>query len=249
MHQFENKKTAILFIGLLIIGLNIRFGYTQVNLDALKERVIMLETKLAEAKMRQQEAYNVQTQLEKHEQELAKLTQSEKYKIQVIEIRAKIKILRAKIEAITKEKDDLEESLRFAKIMLHDAKATASSEVNNIKKLPIKIRKNASKSVYWRFRNINIGKYFNISERNEIMKIFSNDRQYSQDNLLEGAYQVYNNAGIVIHFKISGSQNGENLEIILGQRMDPNSNSYFTYIPTQTLAQFRENYFRITIDE
>lgn len=266
MYQFLSRKlyNFFLFTGLLI-GLSIQTGYTQAGLKILEERVISLETKLAESKARQEDAYNVQNQLEKHERELAKLAGSEKYRIQIAEIRANILVLRAKIEAILKEKKDLEENLRIAKIMLRDAESMTKSKINDSTSSIIKkpLTNNRTQIIhpstettevnnsitYWYFKNIYIDNYFNIEENNEIIKNFQNNRRFNQDDLLKGAYQVYNKLGAVIHFEITKDGDDKILEIILNQRMDPNPNSYFTYIPTQTLAQFRDNYFRITFSK
>lgn len=49
------------------------------------------------------------------EQALAKLEISEQYKVKVIEIRSDIENVRTRIEAIIKEKNDLEENLRIAR--------------------------------------------------------------------------------------------------------------------------------------
>ena len=113
---------------LFIAAPGIQLGYAQTNLQELQNRVVELENKLTDVKIRQEKAQSIQIQLEEQEQALASLAKSDKYRIQIIEIHSDIKNIRTRIEAIIKEKNDLEESLRLAKnlqAMLREAKTTA----------------------------------------------------------------------------------------------------------------------------
>lgn len=250
MHQFPKRILGIttLFFGLFMIGFNLPLGYAQTSLPLLKERVVGLEKKLVEANTRQEDAHRVQKELERYEKELATLTTSEKYKTQIIAIQSKIEAIRARIAAIVKDREELEEKLRTARVVLNNARSVNKLNTNSpVYETKDKYLKNHQPD-YWKFKKINIGSYFNINENNEIMKIFSKDYSFSKNDLLKGAYHVYTTTGTVIKLKIYKNQHGENLDILLDQRMDPNSNSYFTYIPSQTLDQFKENHFDISID-
>ena len=127
---------VVLMAGLLMAGVDIQVGYTQTNLQASQNRVAELEKKLADAKARQEKAQSVRMQLEEQEQKLTGLekylSDSDKYRVQVVKIRMNIRNIHAKIEAIIKEKDDLEQNLQLAKnlqiTMLRETQSTAKLE-------------------------------------------------------------------------------------------------------------------------
>ncbi|MFZ1642890.1 MAG: hypothetical protein WAV07_15940 [Candidatus Contendobacter sp.] len=272
MNHITGKELRIILLlaGLLIAasmtGTGIQFGYAQTNIRALQDRVAELEKKLADAKVRQEKAYSVQMKLEEQEQKLASLAESDKYKVQIIEIRADIKNIRTRIEAITKEKNDLEENLRLAKnlqTILGEAQTIVKPEAK-IPANPVQEKKPAQTGLMatvkpeitateakggWRIENIQLSNHFNDDERHEIMNTFGGSRQINQDDLLKGAYQIYSHVGISLRFLIhpkSGSV--ADLEILLGQRED-NANSYFTFITPMTLGQFKSKYFSITVNK
>ena len=258
---------AIFWIIILISGGINRPGYAQTDLQELQSRVAELERKLADAKARQEKAYGVQMKLEEQEQKLASLADSDKYKIQIIEIRADIKNIRTRIEAITKEKSDLEENLRLARnlqTILSEARTIAkpetktqavpvqekrSTQTERIAKAkpPLKPVTDTEPKSGWLIENIWIGNHFTDNERSEISNNFSSGRQINQDDLLKSAYQTYSRAGIslrlVVHPK---SGNTADLEILLGQRED-NANSYFTFFTPMTLSQFKSERFSIMV--
>ena len=95
MNKVAHSKPQIILLSItwiiiLIAGGMARLGNTQTNLQELQNRVAELENKLADAKARQEKAYDVQMRLEEQEQKLASLADSDKYKMQIIEIRADI---------------------------------------------------------------------------------------------------------------------------------------------------------------
>lgn len=276
MNDFAGKKFHIILLpGLLItlfIALGvIRLGHAQTNLQELNNRVAELENKLADAKARQEKAYGVQMKLEEQEQKLSSLPNSEKYRVQAIEIRADIKNIRTKIEAITKEKNDLEENLRLARnlqTILSEERAITKSGVKaqSTPATPVKQEKpnqdgsmaTAKSSVKpaiaeieskggWRMENIKISSHFNDDERHEIMKNFSSGTRMNQDDLLKNSYQTYSRVGVSLRFMIHPKNGGAaDLDILLDQRED-NANSYFTYFTPMSLDQFKNERFSVTV--
>lgn len=244
-HTHYKLHSILLLAGLLgafIAGSNIQLGHAQTNLQELQNRVIELERKLADAKARQEKAYNVQRQLEEQEQDLASLANSDKYRLQIIEIRSGIKNIRTRIEIIVKEKNDLEENLRLAKnlqTILLNAQITARPEAKTLS--------NQSLAKKWRIGNVHIGKYFSEDEGSEITSFFMSGRQVNQDDILDGAYQVYNKTGISINV-IVHSKSGDvaDLDILLNQRVRANPN-LLGGISMQTIDYFKLNYFNLTI--
>ncbi len=266
--KFHITLLTGLLITLFFVSGVIQLGRAQTNLQELNNRVAELENKLADAKVRQEKAYGVQMKLEEQEQKLSSLPNSEKYRVQAIEIRADIKNIRTKIEAITKEKNDLEENLRLARnlqTILSEERAIAKPGIRT-QLAPIQEKKsNQSGSIAiakpsvrpiitdtesngsWRVENIRIDNHFNDDERSEIMKNFSSGTQINQDDLLKGAYQTYSRVGVSLRFIVHpGSGNIADLEILLGQRED-NANSYFTYFTPMSLDQFKNERFSVTV--
>lgn len=141
---FVNRKVGlwIILILVIIVGAEIRIGYTQSSSQPIEDRVAELEKKLADVKTREEKAQSVRKQLEEQEQKLIgleKYLESDKQRIQVIEIRMSIKSIYTKIEAITKEKDNLEQNLQFAKnlqIMLRDKQSIINNSDLVSKKTP-----------------------------------------------------------------------------------------------------------------
>ena len=272
MNKVAHSKPQIILLSItwiivLIAGGITRIGNTQTNLQELQNRVAELENKLADAKARQEKAYDVQMRLEEQEQKLASLADSDKYKMQIIEIRADIKNVRTRIEAITKEKNDLEENLRLARnlqTILSEARTIAKPETKT-QAAPVQEKRSTQvervatakpslKPVTgtepkggWLIENIQVSNHFTDNERSEIFNNFSSGYQINQDDLLKSAYQTYSRAGIslrlVVHPK---SGNTADLEILLGQRED-NANSYFTFFTPMTLSQFKSERFSIMV--
>lgn len=267
---------VLLLAGFLIIaltdGMGIKSGYTQTNLQDLQNRVTELEKRLTDAKFRQEKAYVVQMQLEEQEQKLASLAKSDKYRIEIVEIRADIKNIRTKIESIIKEKNDLEENLRLAKNLkniLINAQITTKSEIQtptiiNQTKIssrqkpkterPVsEIESTSSKINNWQIKNVNIDDHFDHDERNKIMSIFTTTRRVNRDDILNISYQIYTDIGTILHFVVH-SEGGDiaDLDVILDQREPRNSNyssnSSFPFYPTiKTLNEFKKDHFQITI--
>lgn len=257
----------VLLAGLQMMGFDIRIGYTQTNLQALQDRVAEMERKLADAEARQEKARTVQMQLEEQEQKLAGLekylSESDKYRVQVIEIRMDIKNIRVKIEAIAKEKNDLEENLQLAKnlqMMLHEeqkkARLEAKTSPNSVpKKTPCGTLA-FEKPNSWLIGNVLIKDRFNDEDRNEIMSIFVGGRYVDQDDILNCAYQLYQKQGLVLHFILrSKRENNVDLDIILDRRESRGSNyGYFGRTfniniqnEAQALSEFKTHNFRITV--
>jgi hypothetical protein len=241
-YKLRNILLLAGLLGLFIAGSNIQPGRTQTNLQELQNRVIELEIKLADAKALQEKAYNVQRQLEEQEQAFASLAKSDKYRLQIIEIRSGIKNIRTRIEIIVKEKNDLEENLRLAKnlqTILLNAQTTARPEAKTIP--------NQSLAKKWRIDNVHIGKYFSEDESGEITSFFMSGRQVNQDDILDGAYQIYNRTGISINV-IVHSKSGDvaDLDILLNQRVRANPN-LLGGISMQTLDYFKVNHFNLMI--
>ncbi|MDS4028651.1 MAG: hypothetical protein RKO66_01050 [Candidatus Contendobacter sp.] len=278
MNDIYSKKCFIiillmgLLVTLLIIGGLIRPVHAQTNLQELNNRVVELEKRLADARARQEKAYSIQMKLDEQERKLSDLTNSsnsEEYKIQIIEIRANIKNIRTKIEAITKEKNDLEENLRLARnlqailiegqtIAKPDTKTQAppvqESKFNQTESRAIPSAKpitiDTGSKGGWRMESIRISNHFNDDERNEIMKNFNSGTLFSQDDLLNSAYQTYSLAGVSLRL-IVHPRNGNtaDLEITLGQRDNRNRNSGGTSFVPMTLDQFKNELFKITVDK
>lgn len=259
-----NLLTTIIFVVELT-----QFSYAQTDFQALKQQVVKLEEKLADAKERQEKAYSVQMKLEEQEQQLTSLEESDKYRIQIIEIRANINMIRTKIEAIVKEKNDLEENLRLAKNLqaildetqitktsgpknpYNPAKKTTSTMIDSVAKIkpPLKPEIAAIQPKKgWYIDHVQLSNYFTQNEHDEIVKLFSSGDHLDQDYILKSAYQIYSHTGVSLHFIIQ-PKNGStaNLEILLYQREDNNSNSYFTYITPMTLSQFKLERFNLTV--
>ncbi len=275
MNNFSLKKLYIILLAVLLItkfitGDIVQLGHAQTNFQALQDQVAELEKKLADAKMRQEKAYEIQMKLEEQEQKLASLTRSDRYKVQIIEIRADIENIRTRIEAITKEKNDLEENLRLAKnlqTILGEAQTITKPEVKiNAKpvkeKIPVLQTESVSKAgtlikpenpvignkETWYIENIQLSNHFNDSERNEIINNFGGNRQINKNDLLRDAYQVYSRVGISLRFVIHPKSNSSaDLEILLDQREDNSSNSYFTFFTPMTLGQFKSERFSVTV--
>lgn len=274
MNEDTNKSWILLLtvffcIIVLISGGIIKPGYAQTDLQELQNRVAELERKLADAKARQEKAYGVQMKLEEQEQKLASLANSDKYKIQIIEIRADIKNIRTRIEAITKEKNDLEENLRLARnlqTILSEARTIAKPETK-IQAAPVQEKRStqaeriatAKNSIKpsvtyieprssWLIENIQISNHFTDNERSEISNNFSSGRQINQDDLLKIAYQTYSRIGIslrfVVHPKIG---NMADLEILLGQREGSANAKNSDYIAPMTFSQFKSERFIVTV--
>lgn len=256
---------GMLIAVLVITGVEIRVGHTQTSLQAITDRVTELEGKLADAKARQEKAQSVQKQLEQQEQKLIKLEQylseSDKYRVQVIEIRMNIKSIYAKIEAIIKEKNDFEHNLQLAKnlqAMLRDEQKILKPYTNDhpdlvSRKTPcgtLTINKPNS----WRIGNVLINDRINYEDSNEIRSIFISGRYIDQDDILNCAYQLYENQGLVLHFILhSKGANIVDLDILFdrreprGSNYDYNARIFNTYKRVQTLNEFKTNDFRITV--
>lgn len=249
MNLISTKSLWLGLCGLIIIGVTFWPGYAQTNLQELQNRVAELEAKLADAKIRQEKAYKVQMQLEEQEQMLARLEKSEKYKVQVIEIRSDIKNIRTRIESIIKEKNDLEENLRIAKNLqsiLRDAQSPAKPEV---KSSAIPDQTLAG----WKIRNIQIDDRFNHEEHREITKMFTSGDYLSQEKILANSYQIYKGIGTIIDFIVNTKSGGyADLDIRFNQRESRNSNyssnSSFAFFPSiKTLDEFKKDHFQLTI--
>ena len=244
-------------------------GYAQTSLQELQNRVAELENKLADVRARQEKAHSVQMQLEEQEQKLAGLekylSESEKYRVQVVEIRMDIKSIHAKIGAITKEKNDLEENLRLAKnlqAMLHEAQTTVRISPHSSPKKTLCGRslndqqltnnKNSQRLTNWRIGSIHINDRLTNEEQKEIENTFATDYYVNQDEILNCAYRIYFKTGAILNFIVSSKEDPSNLEIILNRRELRNSsynlNSSFSFYPTiKTLNEFKRDYFQITI--
>ena len=279
MNYSINRK---IYIVLLVIGFLIAFSnkigiqsvYAQTNLQELQNRVIELERKLADAKIRQEKAYNVQMKLEEQEKKLASLAKSDEYKIQIIEIRADIKNIRTKIESIIKEKNDLEENLRLAKNLqgiLQDAQATTKPAIKTPTipaqtRIPteqrpvtttaqpiVKTEGVSGKLTHWQLKNIRIDDRFNYDEQKEITSVFIIGRRFNQEDILNKTYQIYTNTGAIFNFTVH-SKNGDSadFDISLNKREPRNSNygsnSSLPFMTTiKSLNEFKKDHFQMTI--
>jgi len=237
---------VVVLITLIITETKIQIGHAQTNLQAIQDQIAELERKLTNVKARQEKAQSIQKQLEEQEQKLVNLEQylskSDKYKVQVIEIRMNVKNIHAKIEAITKERYDLEENLR----LLKDLQIIMLRETSSENKAPKTIL-DPLKGPYWQINNIIIANHFDDGEREEIMHIFSSRSQLNQDILLNKAHQFYNKTGTVIHFIIhQKAENEADLEIILNQRAR-HSLTHYSAFPARNLFEFKANYFGFRI--
>lgn len=240
-------------LSILIAGLGIPFGYAQTNLQELQNRVVELERKLADAKARQEKAYNVQMKLEEQEQALAGLANSDKYRIQIVEIRADIKNIRTRIAAIIKEKNDLEENLRLAKelqITLREAQLTVKPEAKiptndqAVSELPSAVTEHAHKQDYWQVVNIQVDSSFDDMERDEIKNYFKQNRRINEDialDIAERFYRVF--GGLIVRFVINQkSENNADLDVLLVRRIT--GSPYKTTIgnfPIMNRSQFKES--------
>ena len=267
------KPLWVTLLRVLIVGSIAWPGYSQTNLQELQNQVTELEAKLADAKARQEKAYKVQMQLEEQEQALAKLEVSERYKVKVIEIRSDIQNVRTRIESIIKEKNDLEENLRIARNLqgiLHDAQGHEKITVktpSNMNQLSstqktlgptvagkVSITSESDKKlVGWQIKSIRFDDQFNYGERKEITSMFVVNHYLNQDDILNSAYQIYKNTGIIMHFKVHlKAGDSADLDILLNQREPRNSNydstSSFPFFSTiKLLGEFKKDYFKITI--
>ncbi|MDG4552945.1 MAG: hypothetical protein P9E24_01650 [Candidatus Competibacter sp.] len=266
-----NTKIIKLYFIVLLLSITAiqSLGYTQTNLQALNKQIVELEERLADAKKRQEKAFSIQTKLEEQEKKLANLAASDKYRIQIIKIRADITNIHTKIEAIIKEKNDLDENLRLANNLqeiLRETQTVARPETktlsNSTQRTPsVQPQSMATVKPFvktetaavnpkesWRIENVLLSRHFNENERNQITKFFSSGRQINQDDLLKSAYQIYNHMGISLNFIVKPKNgNTADLEILLDQREDNNSNSYFTYNTPMTFSQFKIERFSVTI--
>jgi DNA repair exonuclease SbcCD ATPase subunit len=252
-----------------MVGVGIQAGYAQNNLRALQDRVAELEKKLADAKARQEKVQSVKMQLEEQEQKLAGLekylSESEKYRVQVVEIRMGISNLRVKIEAIVKEKNELEENLQLAKnlqSMLHGVQTTVRTLPDSIPKKTLCGRslndqqltnnKNSQQLANWRIGSIHINDRLTNEEQKEIENTFATDYYVNQDEILNCAYRIYFKTGAILNFIVYSKEDPSNLEIILDRRELRNSsynlNSSFLFYPTiKALNEFKRDHFQITI--
>lgn len=272
MNDIASKKYLIVVAMVLLVAMStvvdlVRPSYAQTNLQELNNRVAELEKKLADAKARQERAYSVQMKLEEQEQKLSSLTDAEKYKIQIIEIRADIKNVRTKIEAITKEKNDLEENLRLARnlqTILTEGQTIAKPKIKT-QALPVQestFNQTESRALSsakpitidtdlnegWRVENIKISNHFSGDEHHEIMKNFNSGTLLSQDDLLNSAYRTYSITGVSLRLIVrQRSGNAADLEILLSQRDNRNRNSGGTNFAPMTLDQFKNELFKIEI--
>jgi len=120
-------------------------------------------------------------------------------------------------------------------------------------KPPVKTGYSPEKATGWRIVSLHIDGQFSYEEQKEILKIFVKDRYFSQDDVLNGAYQIYKDTGAVLHFKISAkSQDSADFHIIFNQREARNSNyganSSLPFMPTvKTLNEFKKDHFQMTI--
>lgn len=267
--------TAMLMAVLVITGTGIRIGHTQTSLQVVEDQVAELERKLADAKVRQEKAQSVQKQLEEQEQKLIGLEQylseSDKHRVQVIEIRMGIKSIYAKVEAIIKEKNDLEENLRLAKSLqttLRDAQTTMNPDIKTptspvqaktfnrrpvINQSPIQTERTSDKSIRWQIGNIHIDDSLNHEERVGIMDFFTSGRYLNQDDILDSAYRIYTTTGAILHFVVHNKYRDiVDLDILLYQRESRNSNyspnsSLAFMTSAKTLDKFKNDDFRITV--
>lgn len=258
---FVNRKVGlwIILILVIIVGAEIRIGYTQSSSQPIEDRVAELEKKLADVKTREEKAQSVRKQLEEQEQKLIgleKYLESDKQRIQVIEIRMSIKSIYTKIEAITKEKDNLEQNLQFAKnlqIMLRDKQSIINNSDLVSKKTPCG-RLTIDKTNSWQVGNVLIKDSLNYEDSNEIESTFVSGRYIDQDDILNCAYQLYEKQGLVLHFILhSRGENVVDLDILFDRReprgSNYNSNSiiFNTYKRIQTINEFKANDFRMTV--
>ena len=257
------------FIGIVII-LSLGFGnpviHAQTKLQELKDQITDLESRLADAEEKQEKAYRVQMQLEEQEQKLASLERSEKYKVQVIEIRADISNIRTRIQSIVKEKNDLEQNLRIAKNMLtilQDAQIVTKQETSpkpaqpakleitpqqaTIKRTPPSIQTSVTgKSAAWRIGNVQISDSFDDQERGDIRKVFTPGATLSRDDLIQTAYNLYNHTSMVLDLTVhTKNSDSADLEVLLRRR--EMAGGFMTWVPTVTFSEFRESYVRITV--
>lgn len=266
-HTHHKLHIILLLAGLLgvfITGSNLQPGYAQTNLQELQNRVAELEKKLVDVRARQEKAQSIQMQLEEQEQALASLAKSDKYRIQIVEIRSNIKNIRTRIEAITKEKNDLEESLRLAnnlQAMLREARTTARFlEKEPCGRIatdqPLVGTKNTSnQSKSWKIENIRINDRLTNEENNEIKNIFLIGRYVNQDEILNCSYYVYVKTGAILNFRIySRGENFADFEILLDRRDSRSSNynpssltNYIFNSKIKTLNEFKNDDFRITV--
>lgn len=265
----QKANFFIFIIAILSIAPGFRIGIAQTNLQELKNQILELERRLADAEERQKKAYRVQMQLEEQEQKLAGLEKLDKYKVQVIEIRADISNVRTRIEALIKEKNDLEENLRIAKNMLAiledsqtmtrqeaplkaspPAKPNEAAKQKAVIQHPSEMEKSTTttKSVAdtWRIDDIQISNQFDGQERDEIKNAFAVGRTFNRDDLVQSAYKIYNNTSIVLNLVVTTkNKDSANLEILLLRR--DAVGTFMTWTPLLTLNQFRDQNLRITI--
>lgn len=266
-YKIKNLNTILSLIRLVILFIaapGIQLGYAQNNVQELQNRVVELERKLADAKIRQVKTQSIQIQLEDQEQALASLAKSDKYRVQIVEIRSDIKNIRTRIEAIIKEKDDLEESLRLAKnlqAMLREAKTTARFPEKSpcgrpVTDQPLIGTKNTSnQSESWKIKNIQINDRLTSEENSEIENIFLIGRYVNQDEILNCSYHVYVKTGAVINFIIySRGESFADFEILLYRRDSRSSNynpssltNYIFNSKIKTLDEFKNDDFHITV--
>lgn len=222
----------------------------QTNLQELQLLIKDLESKLADATRKQERAYNVQMQLEEQEQRLAELEKTESYKIQAIQIRADIQNIRTRIEAINKEKTDLEENLRVARSMQTILSGAQPEPVVKHKINPTpQTQTPTARTDNWYIKSVRIDPYFSPFEQDTITNIFKGDQQMSRDDLMHKAYQAYSRNGVIIELVVQpATDNTDDLEILLRRR-----DCYFCHSPTNSWApsitrnRFENREFHLTV--
>jgi len=239
----------------------------QTNLQELQLLIKDLESKLADATRKQERAYNVQMKLEEQEQRLAELEKTESYKIQAIQIRADIQNIRTRVEAINKEKTDLEENLRVARSMqtiLSGAQPEAKPlqplrpvrpetqpqpepAVRQAKISPTPQTQTPTvRTDHWRIKNVRLGPYFSRDEQNTINNFFKGDQQMSRDDLMHNAYQTYSKAGVILELVVQPTtDNTADLEILLRRR--DSLGSLHIWVPSITRNRFENREFHLTV--
>jgi cell division protein FtsL len=243
----------------------------QTNLQELQLLIKELESKLADATRRQERAYNVQMQLEEQEQRLAELEKTEAYKIQTIQIRADIQNIRTRIEAINKEKTDLEENLRVARSMqtiLSGAQPEAKPvlplspvrpgtqsppepAVRQAKISPTpQTQTSTARTDNWYIKIVRLSPYFSALEQDTITSLFKGDQQMSRDDLMRKAYQTYARVGVIVELVVQPAtvNNTADLEIRLRRRDCQFCASHAnSWVPSITRNRFENREFQLTV--
>lgn len=219
----------MLLLGFYMTESGVQLSHAQTSVQALWDRIMELEKRLADAKIRLQKTHDVQIQLEKQEQKIADLSRhSGKYQVEIAEIRADIRSIYARIETITNEKNDLEENLKLAKAILNDIKLVGkpTTGISNIsgnsepeKNLnAVKLEKSVpsattskseipTESESWQIEKIQLDENLTPIEIKEIIEIIKIGQHVNQDFLLDSAYKVYNSLGIILRFIVYPNNN------------------------------------------